>query len=195
MTSNTSESLRSAPSQLLALLASGVPAANAAMALGLTELEVATALADPEFSAALAAERGEKLEAAIAHDGKIESVEEKALKVLEQKLPFVRNPLEAARIFQILNSSRKRTATDSGANQQSLGAQSVNIVLPKAAQVLISMNSLNQVIEVQGRSMATLPSRNLPGLLTDLKDQQRATAVLDRVEPMKTVINGVERVL
>jgi hypothetical protein len=57
------------------------------------------------------------------------------------------------------------------------------------------MNSLNQVIEVQGRSMATLPSRNLPGLLTDLKDQQRATAVLDRVEPMKTVINGVERVL
>jgi hypothetical protein len=194
-------------SKLLGLLGAGVSQTAAALACGITDGYVSQILQDPEFVAALANQRTEKLEVAIKHDSTVESVEAKALAILEAKLPFVRNPLEAARIFQILNSAKKRAAIGEGASTEQLGAQQVSIVLPKAAAVHISMNSSNQVIDVAGRSMATLPSRALPTLSKDVqeakvretlaaKDTDRASSILENVNTVhKTIIGGVVRVL
>lgn len=186
--------------KLLGLLAAGVSQGSAALAVGVTDGYVSQLLQDESFSALLTERRGVSLVTAIAHDSRVESVEAKALHAVEQKLPFVRNAMEAARIFQILNSSKKRLQV-SGSQAESLGAQQVTIVLPKAAAVQITMNSINQVIEVQGRSMATLPSRSLPSLAADvvekkrITDESKAATLLESMATVSTVINGVERVL
>jgi hypothetical protein len=193
--------------KLLGHLAAGVSIPSAALAVGLSEQDVRELLENKEFSAALTARRSEKLEAAVKHDATVESLETKALRVLEQKLPFVRSPMEAARIFQILNSSNKRSAPVESADAGALGAQQVAILLPKAARVQLTLNSSNQVIDVEGRSMATLPSRALPMLKQlsqeqatkkdELQEQEQAAAIkrLDSVSPLTTVINGVVKVL
>lgn len=186
--------------KLLGLLAAGVSQTSAALAVGVTDGYVSQLLSEQEFSAALVEKRGASLSAAVEHDAKIESVEAKALRAVETKLPFVRNAIEAARIFQILNSSKRRLEAGSSGGD-SLGAQQVTIILPRAAAVQITMNTLNQVIEVQGRSMATLPSRALPSLATDVAERRRITdesnaaELLESMARVSTVIGGVERVL
>lgn len=180
-------------SKLLGLLGAGVSQTAAALACGISDGYVSQILSDPDFAGALANSRTEKLETAVKHDSTIESVEAKALEALEKKLPFVRNPLEAARIFQILNAAKKRAVVQDS-RPESLGAQQVSIVLPRAASVHLQMNSLNQVVEIAGRSMATLPSRALPALAA--KDKERATDILSNVADIhKTVIGGVVKVL
>lgn len=191
--------------KLVSLLASGVGQRQAAMAVGVSDSYVSQLLEDSAFSSALAARSAEKLQGAIQHDDHVESIEAKALKAVETKLPFVRNAMEAARIFQILNSAKKRAIADGGQRPEALGAQQVSIILPRAAQVHIQLNSNNQVTEVSGRSMATLPSRALPDLATDVavkkkaelenRDAAKARELLDQMAPQKTVIGGVVRVL
>lgn len=189
--------------KLLGLLAAGVSQTGAALATACSVGYVSQLLEDPDFAAALGERKSVRVEAAIKHDDTIEAIEVKALKVIDSKLPFVRNPLEAARIFQILNSAKKRAVVGTD-TPQALGAQIVSIILPKAAAVQINMNSLNQVTEVQGRSMATLPSRSLPSLAADVKvkkvelakaDEQRADELLSAMEVHTTKIGGVVAVL
>lgn len=191
--------------KLVSLLASGVGQRSAALAVGVSDSYVSQLLEDPVFSAALALRSSEKLETAIRHDDAVESLEAKALRQVETKLPFVRNAMEAARIFQILNTAKKRAVVEGGQRPEALGAQQVSIILPRAAQVHIQMNSSNQVTEISGRSMATLPSRSLPDLATDVavkkkaeletRDAAKAKELLDQMAPQKTVIGGVVRVL
>lgn len=184
--------------KLLGLLGAGVSQTAAALACGVSDGYVSQILQEPEFAAALANQRTQKLDDAIKHDETIEGVEAKALKSLEAKLPFVRNPLEAARIFQILNTAKKR-AVISDSRPEALGAQQVTIVLPKAAAVHISMNAQNQVIDIAGRSMATLPSKALPTLQAETikaKEDENAAKILENAsKPMNAMINGVMRVI
>lgn len=192
--------------KLLSLLAAGVVPSSAALAVGLVESEVLSLLNLPEFATALGTKKVARLETAISHDETLEAVESRALSILSQKLPFIRNASEAARIFQILNSSKKRTAPQEQVDLQAAGMQQVSIVLPKAARVHLTLNSSNQVIDVEGRSMATLPSRALPALSSERRtpspaatlqqaEAQRASDVLEKVSPLQTVIGGVQRVL
>ena len=189
--------------KLLGFLAAGTSQAAAALATGVTDGYVSQVIQEPEFMQALATLRAGRLDEYIKHDETIESLENKTLRVIEQKLPFVRSAIEAANIFKILNTARKQATPDGSANSSVGGTQQVNIVLPKAAQVAIQMNTLNQVIEISGRSMATLPSRSLPSLAAAAvaaktaqadKDTARATELLENMQ-QSTMLGGVRRVL
>ena len=165
--------------RLLGILAAGVPQTAAALAVGVSDSYVSQLLDDPAFSEALAAKRSKKVEASIRYEDTVESVRSKALTILESKLSYVRSPMEAARIFAILDGAKKTTTSAPG-EVTPLGMQQVAIVLPKAAQVMITMNSANQVIDVQGRSMATLPSRALPALSKEQASKKEALALADQ---------------
>jgi hypothetical protein len=183
--------------KLLSLLAADVSASSAALACGCTDSYVSQLLQDEDFSRRLVILRSVKLERALAHDEKLEAVESKALAQVAAKLPFTRGPLEAARIYQILNNAKKHATPGTGAD--ATGAQQVTIVLPRAAAVQIQLNSSNQVIDVNGRSMAPLPSRALPAIAAEneqkRKDAARATALLNAISTDTVTINGVERVI
>jgi hypothetical protein len=149
--------------KLLGYLAAGVAPLVAANAAGVEPGYVTQLLQQEDFRQALALKGSELLEGALSHDRKLDKLEDKALNMVEQKLPFVRTATEAAKIFQTLNASKRRAmATDT--NTSNLGAQTVTIVLPQAAAAFIKVNTTNQVIEVEGRTMAPLPSRSLPAL-------------------------------
>lgn len=181
--------------RLLGLLAAGVSQTVAAAAVGVTDAYVSQLLDSQEFRDALSLKRVARLEQSVEHDDTIESAEKKALDTVVSKLPFVRSATEAARIFQILNSAKRRNSQDVDKTPEQL--QQVAIVLPKAAQVHIQVNTLNQVIDVAGRSMAPLPSSALPALAASRsKDAERAEQLLSQVEKQPTtVIGGVVRVL
>lgn len=179
--------------KLISLLAAGVPPSAAASAAGVEPSYVSQLLETEDFREALLVASSARLEEAIAHDKTVESLESKTLRAIEQKLPFVRSAMEAAKIFQILNNSKKRALTDRDANAGGGNVQLVTIVLPKAAAVNLRLNSQQQVIEVEGRTMAPLPSRELPKLQE--ADSKRAAEVLANVDPLKTTLNGVTLVL
>ena len=179
--------------KLLGFLAAGVPQTAAALAAGCTDGYISQLMQEPHFRKLLAERGAAKLEVALKHDTSIEAIESRALTAIGDKLPFVRSPVEAAKIFQILNSAKKRLHEQPGGGSNE-ALQHVTIVLPRAAQIHLQMNSLRQVIEVEGRSMATLPSRALPSLAAE-RDAARATELLDQMEVHETVIGGVVRVL
>lgn len=186
--------------KLLGFLSSGVPPAAAASAAGVDPSYVSQLLDNESFRLALYEKSAERLEQDVKHDSRIESVEAKALAAIEQKLPFIRSAMEAAKIFQILNNSKKRAMTKNAAPESGLG--SVTIVLPRAIATSLDLrvNTQQQVIEVAGRTMAPLPSKNLPEILAARQkqiaaDSQRAEQVLENVNPLSTVIGGVVRVL
>lgn len=189
--------------KLVGYLAAGVSQAAAAQAVGVDASYVSQLLQDPEFKQALLDASTGRIEKAIEHDGKIEAVEVKALKVVEQKLPYVRSAAEAAKVFATLNTARRRSVQGDGAPANA-GAQIVTLILPKASSAVLKLNSTNQVIEVEGRTMATLPSRALPALsdqVREFKQKQEARDLevaqekLEELTPMMTRIGGVMRVL
>lgn len=191
--------------RIVSLLGQGFPPAQVAAAVGVTPAYVSQVLDISEHREKVAVRRAAVLEESAALDVKLNSLEQKALKLIEDKMFFVRSPLEAARIFSTLNSAKRRT--QQGDPTQDVAAiTQVNIVLPRAASVHIQLNNNNQVIEVEGQTMAPLPSRALPALAASIKE----SAVIDIKEKLKqqdsvrankllndltVVIDGVERVL
>jgi hypothetical protein len=164
-------------------------------------------MAMPEVQAEVARLRTDTLEADLHADTQVSRVEGLALKKLEATIQLVRNPLEAARIFQIVNNAKRKALQNAGA-QDINGGDVITITLPAAvtAQVLIKTNAQNQVIDVDGRSMAPLPSRLLSSLRKpaavaevqvapdklQIQDAARANKVLAE---MVTIIDGVRCVL
>lgn len=187
--------------KILGYLAAGVQPAVAASAAGVDPSYVSQLLDQEPFRLELYQRSAERLETAVAHDTKTESVEAKALAMIEQKLPFVRSAIEAAKIFQILNNSKKKAiAPNSSGGDASVGG--VTIVLPRAALkgIELRVNTQQQVIEVEGRTMAPLPSKQLPAILEarnkqKLLDGERAESLLETATPLHTTIGGVVRVL
>lgn len=180
--------------KLLGFLAAGVSQSSAALACGCSDGLVSQLLTDSVFSAELSKRRVEKVEDAVRHDSNIERAETAALKMLESKMMFAKGPMESAKIFQILNTAKKRGEI-SKQSTEALGAQTVTFVLPKAAAVQIQLNARNQVIDVAGRSMSTLPSSALPALAARKKEESDTERAGNLLENLTTVMNGVVRVL
>lgn len=197
--------------KIVALIGAGVSSTIAAEAAGVTPSYVSQLLTLPDVLAEVAQLRSGKLEAALESDTTLEAAELAALKKTKQLIPFIRSAAEGAKVFTALNAARRK-AMDDRSDQQF--ADQVTIVLPKAAKIMITMNSDNQIVEVDGRSMAPLPSKALPAMLsrletkqvvisppqhiTDIKekaarmDVQRAHQILQDIE---TVIDGVRVVI
>lgn len=200
----------------VALLGQNIQQSLVAAAIGVTDGYISQLLQEPEVLLEIAKAKAAGLESAIAKDATIESLEKDALGVIKAKLTWTKSALEAARIFQILNNAKK--ATQDAPGDGTAGMQIVQINLPAAARtsIQIQLNSNNQVIEVQGRSMAPLPSRSLPGLAQDmaiktaqqllpspaplvtlaqLRDKEVAAAKLMNLPDIATFLDGVPCVL
>lgn len=210
--------------RIISLVGQGVSQALVAEATGVTPSYVSQLLQQPDVSAEVAAIRAESLEGDIAQDKAIDSAETAALKLLAQKMVFAK-PGELAGIFGTLNKARRRALIPETADTAGVGALNVTIVLPKQAAISLTMNSESQVIEVDGRTLAPLPSRELPKLAARMAteagtrmvelpqavqpqphelavrermtsaDAARAAQLLKASQEMTVVMNGVEVVI
>jgi len=149
--------------KIVKYLAQDIQQSVVASSCGVTASYITQLLELPEVREEISLLKAKRLEVAIENDEGLDKLESRALQMVEQKLPYVKSAIEAVKIAQTLNGmKRKNTASDPSAD--AVAAQQVTITIPRGANLLFKMNSDNQVIEVEGRTMAPLPSKALPGL-------------------------------
>lgn len=174
--------------RLFALLSTGIPPGAAAKAVGVTPAYVSQLLADDEtFAEAVAVARVATLEEDVVHDNSVKSTEAKALKLISDRIGQVRNPMDAARIFQILNSSKRRTEEAAVDRLDNAPTVSVTLNIPAAAASLVTArNSAGEIIEIAGRSLATAPASKIADIRSRLleREQEKVRLRLDQVRAL-----------
>ena len=158
--------LNATEEQVFNLLASGLPASMVASSLSISESYISQLLSNSEFRDRVSSARLSKSKNFIARDEKLELTEAKALERLSLLLPMITKPAEAAKIYQVLNNAKRTVTALPTSNSPS--TQTVVLNLPKTASVSFTLShATNQVMEVDGRSMAPLPASKVKELMTD----------------------------
>lgn len=157
----------------ISMLAAGVAQHLVADAVGVTPGYISVLAAEPEVRAEIAEARAATVQEHLTHDKLISKIEMDALRVVEKKLPFVKAP-EAAKIFAQMNAARRHALLS---ENDATTVQNVTIVLPAAAEAILKKNRDNQVIDIDGKSIAPLPSRALPALANRVAEEEHQARV------------------
>lgn len=159
------------------MLGQGLSATQVASAVGCDDSYISQLLSDETVSAQVQALRAEAFSKYVEQDRLLDEAEATALEKLSHLAQFISKPTEAARVYSILNAAKRRTVDQ--VNQQQAVAQTVSLDLPAAARVRFTLTNDKQVIEIEGRSMTTMPARSLAARL----EQRNATRLLDMPIP------------
>jgi predicted transcriptional regulator len=159
--------LTSTQERALSLLGQGVSPEHTSLALGVTPSAISQLLSDPQFAEQVATLRFTNLAKHSERDNKADSLEDKLLDKIQDLLPFISRPLEAARLYQIVNSAKRRgqSTPDSITNQQEV----VQLVMPVQIINQYTVNSNNQVIKAGQQDLVTVQSGRMQHLLTQRK--------------------------
>lgn len=160
------------------LLGAGASQAQVAMAVGVEESYVSQLMADEGFRASVTERRAEKAAQFAATDAKIDSIEDKAWKRIDQLVDMETNLMKLLKVAQAANGAKRRTGMD-GSGGSAGTAPIVNITLPASAVVAFTMTTDKQVVEIAGRSMGTMSSA---AVYTALKEK-RAKELVDNAAP------------
>jgi len=170
--------------KIVKYLAADIQQSVVASSCGVTPAYITQLLELPEVREEISLLRANKLERSLETDDTLESLEVAALKQVKDRLPFVKTAIEAVKIASTLNGMKRKATPDASAD--AVAAQSVTITVPRGASLMFKMNENNQVIEVEGRTMAPLPSKALPGLQQRLTDRTSAGVTDLQVAPVGT---------
>jgi predicted transcriptional regulator len=101
-------------------------------------------------------------------DSKMNDLEERILGKLEASVKHaVMDPLKWAHLFKIVNGAKRRSLSE-GRPVYEGGSTLVALNLPQRMTIEVTRNQQNEVIEVQGRALHTLPA----GKLVEYADKQ-----------------------
>lgn len=156
--------------KLKELLGRGISGAVAASAVGCSESYVSQLLAEAEFAAEVSALKLLHVTKDTQRNDKIDNLKDKLLDQLEKAAQFAYKPgevLTAAKALQALSTTRSGNET---AAAQQVQSQIVQVVLPTVTAASFTRNSLNEVVEVNGRSMATLTPAALKTIINQSKE-------------------------
>lgn len=157
----------------------GLTQRQVADTLGCEESYVSQLMAQEEFRSEVMARRSAKATEYREHDCKVDGGEERALQRVLETIGVMK-PMEALKAFQVLNGAKRRSAVQSGPQHVT---QIVNVELPESAMVHFRIApESREVIEVEGRSLATLPAGNVRQMLAS-----RTAAQLTALETAKEV--------
>ena len=162
--------------KVLDLLGAGVMQVQVAQALGVDESYVSQLMADESFRNEVQLRRAARAAEHIELDGKIEDLEEMALNKVLKLLPLETNLMKALKVFQVANAAKKKS--EAAVNAQT-PSTIVNITMPQNALVHFAMTSDKQVVEVDGRSLTTMPSH----VVSQKLKERRAQSLLSDLTP------------
>lgn len=153
--------------KIIDLLGAGVPPTQVAMACGVTDSYVSQLLSQEEVSAEVTELRAKRAHQYIEHDDRLDTDEEVARRLVRRNLDnALLKPMEALAHFKVLNGARRQAQS---AVAQTPVATVVNLQLPAITHVQFRMTTEKQVIEVDGRSLATMPASTVNRLLREKK--------------------------
>lgn len=158
--------------RIIEMLGKGIPAAQVALAIGCDDSYISQLLSEPGVTEQVQQLKSEHFSAFVEQDQKLDDLEAQALEKLTHLLPFVTRPAEATRIYSVLNAAKRRTVDS--VNSAAPVAQTVQLELPPSARVRFTLTHDKQVIEVEGRSMTTMPAKSLAAQL----EQRNAARLL-----------------
>lgn len=170
--------------RVVELLGAGVTPVQVASAVGCSESYVSQLLAVPEIEAMVRKLRSERAAEYIEHDDSVQAAEKAALGLVRRNVDngFLK-PMEALKHFQVLNAARRKSDSTGGTAVPTNTI--VNFTLPENAAVQFKMTTDRQVIEVDGRSMATLPAAQVAKML---REKKAAEQLLESLEPLRIEI-------
>lgn len=180
------------------LLGINLPANVVSLATGISASQLSQWMGEEEFASEVTDLRIANSLDAANRDKKYNSIEDKLLEKLQEKLEngfSFTSPKEILAAIRIINGAVRRGAPSemgSGAGVQNV----VNLQLPEntvfAARFV--MNGKNQVVEVAGRSLATMNARGVVAKLEEKKANEAANTdqhAADKAEAEKRLDNLV----
>lgn len=159
------------------LLGQNLPASIVASTVGCDTSYISQLMENEEYKNTVLLLRAGKAEGAVARDSTWDNVEDMALKRAVEMLPLVSRPSDLIRIASLANAAKRRAAEYAGINETT--TPTVNLVLPQGAVIHFQMNSNAQVVEVDGRSMAALPTKVLTEQMAARKAARDTAGVVD----------------
>lgn len=146
------------------LLGKGLSQVDVARTMCVSQGLISQYMAEEEFKEGVQASLNYRSLAKSLRDDKIDSLEDKALSKLGEAMDWVTKPMEILQIARTLNGMVRR-----GMPQAATGAGEENstviLELPKFAsgniQVNLQYNTNNEVVEVDGRALLTMPANQL----------------------------------
>ena len=170
------------------LLGAGLSNSVVASAVGMTEGYISQLLSDETFAAEVQTMRLTALTDAKERDRGYDRIEDKLLDRLSDTIDTLVRPREIASILHVVNNAKRRaTPAEMGA----VAAQTiVNLNLPNVVAAKFTVNTTNQVVEVEGRSIATMPAKAVLQKLSELPQPEKpaqeeaAASKLSRLKPL-----------
>lgn len=161
----------------LSLLGNGVPAANVAAALGVTESRISQLLSQAVFAEKVAELRYTNLQSYNARDSKYDNLEDRLIEKLDKSLAFMIRPGDILKAIQVVNNAKRRgqSAPEQVTNQQNL----VNIVLPSVITQKFVVNMNNQVTKAGNQELLTLASGNLLKQVEEAQNETNSAPPID----------------
>lgn len=157
---------------ILAALRSGFADSQIAEALGVTSSAVAQ-LIDAHGLRAMAVKNSRFS----TIDENLTELEDELVKKLKQQVRFVQDPMKIGRLLQIVNSTKRRSLAEGQA--PNLGqARLVQLNLPERLRISVEFNAENELVSVNGRSMATAtPGRVIDQVTKPVEEQSNGPAL------------------
>lgn len=165
------------------MLGNGIPATQVASAVGCDDSYISQLLSEEGVADKVIAAKAEHFSKYVELDGRVDDAESEALRRVESLIPFITKPSEAVRVYSVLNAAKRRTSDSANAAQAVM--QTISLDIPEASRVRFTLTADRQVIEIEGRSMTTMPAKSLASQL----EQRNATRLLSALAPQMLPIS------
>jgi hypothetical protein len=151
------------------LLGAGLQNVVVASAIGVSESQISQWLSEEQFREEVQKLRLQNLTSAAERDRKWNSLEDKLLERLDDILPTLVQPGVVIQALKAVNNAVRRAAPkDMGVTAQSTH---LHLHMPALLAAKFVVNKDNQVVEVDGRSVATMPANAVVAKMNEAKER------------------------
>ncbi len=158
--SATGGETNSTRTKALEFLGKGLKPGVVSTLLGVTPATISQFLAEPEFKEAVAAILVTSQMAHSIRAERLDALEDKIITSVERSIDFFVKPADALMALKVINSLDRKVPINP-INPDSIETRTVVLNLPAHMHnsvVNIQVNSSNEVVEVNGREMRTMPT-------------------------------------
>lgn len=155
------------------LLGLNLPNNVVATATGVPEAEIIALLSEETFAKEVSELRIKNLSESAQRDQSYNFIEDSLLEKMKDQLENgmfgVANPALILKAIAIVNAAKRRAAP---AELQSQGSRPIaTLVIPIAIAAKFIVDSKNQVVEVEGQTLATMPAVGVQRALTKMREE------------------------
>jgi transcriptional regulator with XRE-family HTH domain len=172
------------------MLGTGLSSETVASAIGVDPSYISQLLSDENFFSEVAELRSKHLIAHTTRDLSIDSLEDKLISTLHEMVDDARfmKPADALHAFRVINGAHRRG--ERVRPTEGKAGTVVNIQIPVAVKTHIQLNSKNEVLEVNGQTLVTMPSGQLIDQIAQQKGEQGEGAFTKLGKAIQRIASG-----